>query len=373
MAEWQSVQIAVATMDHDKGRELFFLAQDARKSGRHAEAEAFLRAALRHAPGRESLRTNLCGALIDQGKHAEALGLCQDLIRDFPCSAVAWHRLSLCQFAARQPADALASVDRSLDLMANNVDALCHRIAIQLDLNDSDGALETGLRAVTLAPQDATVHTALGVVHTTLRQFEQTLECRVRALQLTPQDMDRRWNLALVQLMLGDLASGWHNMESRWSNAFPVKVRYSGTAPRWDGSSALQGRTILIWAEQGLGDVIQFSRFLPRLAQSGAQIIFQVPAVLGNLMSSLPAATNASIRVLAEGAPLPPHDWHLPLLSLPGCLAGEPAIPAAARLAPPPHRRDIWLKRLGERRRPRVGLMWQGNQGNLRSIASATP
>jgi Flp pilus assembly protein TadD len=351
-------------MDQNKGRELFLKAQDARKQGRHAEAEAHLREALLHDPGRESVRTNLCGALIDQGKHAEALGLCLDLVRDFPASAVGWHRLSLCQFETHKAQDAFDSINRCLELTPDNVDALSHRIAILLELDDTDAALETALHAVALAPQDALLHTALGVVSTARREFARTLESHLRAVQLTPDDADRRWNLALAQLMLGDLTNGWQNMEARWSNTMPVKVRYAGSAPRWDGKASLQGRRILVWAEQGLGDSIQFCRYLPQLAATGAEVILQMPTALCSLMQSLPTVAS----IVAEGQALPPHDFHLPLLSLPGCLDDVHVIPPPARLSPSQEKRHTWRERLGARQRPRVGLMWQGNLNNHRGL-----
>ncbi|HEX5127125.1 MAG TPA: tetratricopeptide repeat protein [Rhodocyclaceae bacterium] len=347
-----------------KARELFFLAQDARKNGCHAEAETYLREALIYAPGRESVRTNLCGALIDQKKHAEALGLCKDLVIDFPANAVAWHRLSLCQFATDQMEEALESVKRCIDLAPDNIDALVHRIAILLRMNDNDAALQTCRDAVEHFPQDASLRTALGVVYGARREFDQALECHDIAMQFEPENPDKRWNLALVQLMLGNQTAGWRNMEARWTTTNPAEMLYVGDAPRWDGSSPLRNRKIVVWGEQGLGDTIQFCRFIPHFLQSGANVIFQVPTSLYTLMrDNLP-----SVTVVAEGQLLPPHDFNLPLFSLPAFFFedGKRTIPAPASLSSTTDRLETWRSRLCERHKHKVGLMWQGNLDNAR-------
>jgi hypothetical protein len=352
----------------DKGRELFFLAQDARKQGHHAEAESYLREALLHSPGRESIRTNLCGAVIDQGKHAEALTLCEELVRDFPASAVGWHRLSICQFATGLTTESLVSIRRSIELTPDNIDALEHRVAILLRRDDTEAALDACRDALRLLPQHASLHTALGVASVARREFTQAREAHERALQLAPEHPDKRWNLALTQLMLGDLASGWENLEARWTGSDAIRVSdlYAGTAPRWTGDVPLHGQKILVWAEQGLGDVIQFCRYIPYLVQAGAQVILQVPRALLTLMRhSLPS----SAIVVAKGEPLPAHDFHLPLLSLPRFVGDDPQhIPAPIRLSAPQFHREFWRNKTGECHKPKVGLMWQGNLSNLRGL-----
>lgn len=351
--------------DHEKGRELFFLAQHARQQGHHAKAEAFLREALRHAPDRESIRTNLCGALIDQGKHDEALPLCRDLVRDFPQSAVGWHRLSVCQHQLTQPQDALASVDRCLALAPDNVDALCHKLALLLATNAADIALALCLDAVDRLPHEHALQTALGVIYSALRQFEPARDAHAAALAMAPDSADKRWNLALAQLMLGELVAGWHNMEARWHATAPVKVRYTGEAPRWDGKVAADGRRILIWVEQGLGDAIQFARYIPLVAAAGADVILQVPETLLPIMRALPIAADR-LTLIAQGSALPAHQMHVPLMSVPTCLGEEGAIiPPPVRLAAPEERRAVWRQRIGASHRPRVGIMWQGNMANL--------
>ncbi|MFT3734599.1 MAG: tetratricopeptide repeat protein [Rhodocyclaceae bacterium] len=345
--------------DHERGRVLFQQALQARAQGDHASAETLLREALTHAPGRESLRLNLSGALIDQGKFDEGLVLCRELVQDFPANPLGWQRLSLCEAALGQTAAALASIDRSLTLAPDDVGALGHRLQLlMIRTHDNDAALQTAQRALALSADNAALHTGLGIVQTARRAFTAARDAHRQALALTPHDADCQWNLALAELMLGEFADGWRHYEARWSNAQPAEMLYGDRRPRWDGTSALQGKRLVVWAEQGLGDTLQCSRYLAQLAAQDVALIFQVPRQLIGLLRSLPGYQS----IVQEGDVLPPHDLQLPLMSLPAFLPGP--IPAPARLAPSSTHRQRWAGRLGPRQRPRVGLMWQGNISN---------
>lgn len=353
----------------ERAKALFFRAQDSRKAGRDAEAEALLREAMALEPTRTSIRINLCGALIDQGKHAEALPFCQTLVSEEPERAVCWHRLSLCEAATGADSEALSSIERCLALEPENREAIYHALPLLLKRNDTDAALQLAQRVVALTPQDAAGHTALGVVHTARREFALTLAAHQRAVALAPQDADKRWNLALVQLMLGDFVEGWRSMEARWRMTDAVAILYHGSAPRWDGRTSLSGKHIVLWGEQGLGDCIQFARFIPPLLKTGAKVSLQVPDELNVLMkASLPGVT-----VLQKGSFLPPHDCQLPLISLPGCFDAAQPLPAPLPLHVPDQLTARWRARRGDGGPPRVGLMWQGNPDNLRGRHRSLP
>lgn len=347
----------------EQAKALFFRALDDRKAGRHAEAEELLREAMTLDPTRPSIRINLSGALIDQGKHTEALPLCLELVEEEPDRGVCWHRLSLCQSAAGLTEAALASIDRCVELEPENLDAISCKIALLLDLNDTDAAMTWAKAGVALAPDNANMYTALGVVHRIRREFDDALACNLRAAELMPDDSDRLWNLSLVQLMLGDYTNGWFSMEARWTGTQPVNELYDGNAPRWDGESSLCGKRLLVWSEQGLGDCLQFLRYLPALAQRATSLTVQVPHALYPLLKNL-----YGLNVIAYGSPPPPHDLQLPLLSVPLCLGEDADIPAPTLLSVPEEYRQRWQMRLGTPSKPRIGLMWRGNQENQRGL-----
>lgn len=167
-----------------------------------------------------------------------------------------------------------------------------------------------------------------------------------RAAALEPDVPAHRWNAALAALALGDWA-GWRDYEARWE--FPGLARRLG-APRWSGAEPIAGRRLLLWAEQGFGDAIQFVRYAPMLAARGARITLEAPAALVRLFTRLAPTVEQS------DAP-PAHELHCPLMSLP--LAVGPA-PDAAYLSAAPGEVAAWRARLAGLARRRIGLVWRG-------------
>lgn len=189
-------------------------------------------------------------------------------------------------------------------------------------------------------------------------------------IEKSPDNAEAHWNLALALLALGQYREGWQEYEWRFRKVDPVPAR-EYPQPRWDGSP-LRGRTVLLWCEQGFGDTIQFSRYVPLVAQLGGRVVLecQVPA-LKRLLCSLAGVAE----VVVTGATLPPFDCHVPLLSLP-LLSGTTLenIPAGA---PYLHVEqagiELWRQRLGPAAGYRVGLVWFGRQGQVLNRKRSCP
>jgi Glycosyltransferase family 9 (heptosyltransferase) len=172
-----------------------------------------------------------------------------------------------------------------------------------------------------------------------------------------------RLNEAYALLTLGRYALGWKGYEARWDtlvDGVPI-VRRHAKHPRWRGRGGLAGRTLLLHAEQGFGDTVQFVRYAPLLARRGARVVIEAQAPLVPLLRSLQGVAE----VVPMGAALSAFDLQCPLLSLPlACGTTLATIPAdVPYLAPPAERVRIWRRRLGRRRVGcrRVGLAWAGN------------
>ncbi len=173
--------------------------------------------------------------------------------------------------------------------------------------------------------------------------------------------------------MCGDLAGGFADFEARWTGSDTQAGPRALAAPQWTGAQALEGRTILLHAEQGLGDAIQFARYVPWVAQRGARVVREAHAGLAPLLAQLPGVS----LTLARGDPLPAFDLHCPLMSL--ALAFGTTLATIPRDVPylraPQAHRARWRERLGPRRSPRVGLAWSGSttlrNDRNRSIALA--
>jgi hypothetical protein len=160
-------------------------------------------------------------------------------------------------------------------------------------------------------------------------------------------------------LLLGDFGRGWQKHEWRWETAQLKNAKRNFPQPLWLGSDAIKGKTILLRAEQGLGDTIQFCRYAPLVAERGGDVILEVQKPLQDLMNTLPGA----IQVVSRGDPLPEFDLHCPLLSLPLAFATRlETIPLALPyLSARESKTRVWHERLGEHARPRIGVVWAGN------------
>jgi hypothetical protein len=170
-----------------------------------------------------------------------------------------------------------------------------------------------------------------------------------------PDNAEAHWHLAGALLRRCDFDEGWREFEWRWRLRHSAPRR-SFTQPEWDGGD-LQGRTILLYCEQGFGDVIQFIRYVPLVAKLGAPVIVPAPSQLARLLQSVPGA-----RIVTND-PLPPFDLQLPLLSLPRVFnTGLQTIPAAIPyLHPDPLLVDQWkLKTSCPGNGMKVGLAWAG-------------
>lgn len=200
----------------------------------------------------------------------------------------------------------------------------------------------------------------LGKVLKDLGHFEAAMAAYDHALILRPDYHLAATNKGLLALLMGDFATGWPLYEKRWQ-AGKKHLRREYTAPQWQGNEEIAGKSILIWSEQGFGDLVQFCRFFPVLIQRGAQIFVEAHTSLRPLLQSL----DIPITFLDKAQPPPvATDFHCPLMSLPLALSiTTENIPShSAYLAPPAERLVQWGNRLGDRHTPRIGLAWSGSE-----------
>ncbi len=162
-------------------------------------------------------------------------------------------------------------------------------------------------------------------------------------------------------MTLGDFAAGWRAYESRWQIGWLASQRRDFAAPLWLGAESLDGKTILLHAEQGLGDTIQFARYAPLLAARGATVILEVQRELVRLLADLRGAA----AVVARQSSLPAYDFHCPLMSLPlACGTLVATIPAAVPYINPADAEiAAWRARLPARGRL-IGLVWSGERSH---------
>lgn len=246
---------------------------------------------------------------------------------------------------------------------------LAHATALRMrgDYAAAKAAVAEALRA---APGDAVVWNAQGVLQLDLLEVEPAIESFTHALEKAPQYSEAHYNRAFARLLSGDYAQGWPEYE--WRTRVPGYTDYAHHPfgmPRWRGEP-LAGRRILVHAEQGNGDTLQFARFLAPLAAEAAEVDVFCQAPLEPLMGRMPGVSRA-ISTLAER---PTHDFHAPLLDVAARYLPDPAAPhwLGAYVTPLPERVERVADAFAGVARPRVGIAWKGSALNptdrLRSL-----
>ena len=335
------------------------------------EAVASYQQALRLKPNYPEAHSNLGNALQEQGRLDEAVASCQQALRLKPDYAEAHHNLGIVLAKQDKLDEAVASFQQTLRLKPDYPDAH-YNLGIVLEKQDKlDEAMASYQQALRLKPDYPEAHNNLGIVLGKQGRLDEAVACYQQAVRLKPDYPEAHWNRSLAWLLMGRFEQGWPGYEWRW------KCKEFGSLPPfqpplWDGSS-LDGRTILVHAEQGLGDTLQFIRYVPSLHQRGGRVILMCQPPLVRLLTRSPGIE----RLLAHGDPVPEFDVHTPLLSLPRLLGTTlESVPAdVPYLEAEPQLVEAWRHRLGSYPGFKVGIVWQGNPkfrlDRLRSIPLA--
>lgn len=276
-----------------------------------------------------------------------------------------------CFNALHRYEEAWRLLSRALTLDPKDVGALNNMGLVLGNLHRQKDALACFRRALEIGGLRADVLSNLGSCLSALNRLDEALKCFDQALKLAPQADEIRFARSFPLLALGQLAPGFQDYESRWRVPPLNRFVFQSSAPIWHGQMAIEGSTVLLHHEQGLGDMIQFVRFANDLTQKGASVILLVPATLKRLFQSL----RGGMQVFAPGDRLPAHQWCVPLLSLPlllGLQRPEDVV-RPAYLSASVDSQQAWATRLGPRKRPRVGLLWRGNPNNSDSHRRDVP
>ncbi len=370
-------------------------------TGQREGAEAALRRAIELDPDLPQPRFNLAQLLLQRGAAAEALPHLRTALARQPRNGPGWALLGRAAHATGALAEARKALERALELLPPQ-GALLNDLALVLDELDEPEAAEAAFgralaleprndrawanlgnlqarrgrfeqarrsfeKALAIAPGNAATLVSLGHLLASEGRLEEALEPLDRAVALQPGYAGARWNRALVLLALGRWKEGWADYE--WRFQCPEVVgqigRVESALPRWRGQP-LDGRALRVVAEQGLGDTLQFCRYLPLLVERGARVTFVCPAPLVALLKGI-----EGVEVVEQGSePERAFDFQVPLMSLPHHFATTPgSVPAAVPyLHADPARLDAWRARLaGEG--AKVGLVWRGNPANWRDAS----
>jgi len=326
------------------------------------------------------------------GRLEEAADIYRQILAVAPDQAQAWHLLGL---VARQWGEldlAVQYMGRAVELEPGYAEAHsnlgdawqqwgelaraegCFRRAVQLkpqfveahynlgNVLKQSGRLEEAERSyrqvLELAPEYVNAHNNLGHALYEQGRYDEAGEFFRRAQELDPNHAEAHGNLSHLLLLKGDFEAGWREYEWRWKSRDLRPREFE--QPRWNGGP-LAGRTILLHAEQGLGDTIQFVRYAPFLKSVGAQVFLECPAALKRLLASC----DGIDRLIGLGEDLPAFDVHAPLLSLPGIFRTtlETIPEKVPYLHADPSLVNSWRGKLAGERGFRIGINWRGRSG----------
>jgi tetratricopeptide (TPR) repeat protein len=325
---------------------------------RFAEAMASHDQALALGPDLAEAHTNRGSTLHELKWFDEALASHDRALALRPGYAEARYNRGNALHALKRFEEALADYEHVLALRPDYVEALANRGVALHDLRRYEEALASYDRALAVRPDYAVAFVDRGATMREQRRFEEALACYDRALALRPDYVEAHYNEGMVRMLTGDFHRGWQKIEWGWIAARQRNATRSFAQPQLFGSDELMGKTVLLHAEQGFGDMIQFCRYVPLAAERGARVIFEVYEPLRELMDTLPGVA----QFVTTGEPLPDFDMHCPLLSLPLALGAGSAtiVSQTPYLRPSPQAVMDWNERLGPRHRPRIGLAWSG-------------
>jgi tetratricopeptide (TPR) repeat protein len=329
--------------------------------GRHDAALAAANRALALKSGFVDAQNNRGVALAGLNRPDEALASFEKVLAAKPDFPEAWSNRSCALRDLGLAEDAVASCDRALALRPNYAEAWSNRANALSDLNRPVDAQTSYERALAASPDFADAWNNLGLTFVDMNRHADALACYERALALSPDSAETHWNRALCLLQMGDLASGFAEYEWRWQRKRIASSLRRFDAPLWLGDAPLEGKTILLHAEQGLGDTLQFCRYAALVAKQGARVVLEVQPELARLLVGLQGVDE----LVVAGEPLPAFDLHCPLLSLPLALrTNASTIPAdTPYLFADEQASAQWRARIEAAVPPRalkVGLVWAG-------------
>lgn len=370
---------------------------------RYAEALNVFDKAVQFKPDDAELWLNLADVLVQMESFDQALLSYQHVLKLEPVHQDALYKSGalLNQFGRHQ--EAIGFLDRSIEVLPNHAPTLRSRAQTLFNLNRFKESVADGERAYELAP-DADICNNIGAALRLLGRDAEALEWFDKALEIRPtseaaldnkiislfhlhrfdelfalheqikslgrETITTEWNVGLANLLVGNFEPGWRGHEARLK--LPSSLYPKFHQPRWSGAEGIEGRTVLVCADEGFGDTIHFVRYVPMLAGRGAHVLLAVQPPLERLLSGLRGVSqNIPMSAIHSQA----FDLHCPISSLPLAFTTRlDTIPSKVPYLPlpSPSRIQAWADRLPSRSGLRVGLAWSGsathNNDHNRSI-----
>jgi len=259
---------------------------------------------------------------------------------------------------------AIASYNQAVEREPGYAYAYCNRGVTQQALGLNVEALASYDLALRHDPSDVMTHYNRALLLQEFSRWDDVIASYDRAISIDPAFADAQYNRSLALLYCGYLEQGFRSYEWRWKNAGRLGMGELRNFPQplWLGEQSLDGKRLLLHSEGGLGDTVQFCRYASLAAARGAKVYIEIQAPLRELLSRLEGVSG----IVVKGNPLPPFDYHCPMMSLPLAFRTtlETVPPPAKPLQIDKTKRARWTSLQAKQGGPRVGLVWSGNPDN---------
>ena len=260
--------------------------------------------------------------------------------------------------------EALQNYDMALIFDTKNPSLFSNRGNILRTIGLYEMAIDSYDQAIFLDPNFSESHCNKGSTLRFLNYLEEAIPCFDRALKIDPRSVSALVDKGMTLMTLGKLEEGLPLYEYRWENESFKALKKDRNAPLWDGKTSLQSKRILIHAEQGFGDTIQFCRYAFNIISIGGTPILEVPPTLVSLLETL----SPRCQVFPTGSITPKYDFHCPIMSLPLCFKTNLSnIPCPEPyLSADPKKVKLWKEKLEyTKKQKKIGIIWSGNPDHL--------
>ena len=324
--------------------------------GDHVAAEAHFRDA--RAAGRDDAELHHHLGFLARARDDldEAAARYADALEHAPSDAHLHNNLGETRRKQGHLAEAAALFRRGLDFTPDAAPIAANLGSLLVAMQRVDLALPRLEHAAALDPGQMQVHSDIAMCLCSMNRYAESITAYRRVYEIQPSANDARYLESLAILALGDFENGWRKHESRWYAQLGQPLRRVAPGPYWLGDEDLTGRTILVHAEQGHGDTVQYLRYIPLLRRRAARVLLEVQPALKPMLAGTP-------DVYARGEDPPPYDTHCSFMSLPRAFRTMPDTipPEVPYLTAPPESLTKWRDRLGPSDgRRRIGIAWTG-------------
>ncbi len=337
---------------------------------RIADAVTSYGLALNYKPDYLEAFVNRGNLLKDLKRFPEAIEHLQQALALDPESAMIHYNLGLAYYDSYQYDKALGYYETAISLAPDLVEAYNNLGRVLQQLNQYQAAFDNYETALAIDPHDIIAINNLGTLYKDMQKLAEAEASYQLAIELKPDDPDAYWNISLVKLLSGNYLEGWRLYEWRWQTEYKKDIsRFQ--QPVWLGEENINGKTLLVYPEQGYGDFIQFCRYVALLQDAGARVVLGCPKPLLSLLTTL----KGPVTLIEKGQQLPDFDLQCPIMSLP--LAFQTRlenIPTAIPyLYADADKQQGWQQQLGNDKRIKIGLVWSGSTTHKNDFNRSIP